>query len=322
MVLIETIRNDYTTFKVIEWFDFFGVEYISITPDDILFLSVNDYNGKVTFRVNGKSFNLNDITGYWFRRGLFSVKMDKKSPYFDVKNELNISSYHYSCIEKNTILDYFHYLLSEKKSLNSFLYSEVNKLVVLHEARKKGFLIPKFLLTDSKNQLEHFFRECNGNVITKVCSPMSGFETANYNCYAFTQLIDMEFIKDLGDSFYPSYFQENIEKNFEVRTFLLNGKFYSMAIFSQESNKTAVDFRNYDTEKPNRCVPFNLPIEIEEKLLGLCNTLNLNSGSIDFICSKSNDLFFLEINPVGQFGMVSSPCNYHLEREVALYFKN
>jgi hypothetical protein len=26
---------------------------------------------------------------------------------------------------------------------------------------------------------------------------------------------------------------------------------------------------------------------------------------------------FLEVNPVGQFGMVSRPCNYQLERKVA-----
>jgi hypothetical protein len=26
---------------------------------------------------------------------------------------------------------------------------------------------------------------------------------------------------------------------------------------------------------------------------------------------------FLEVNPVGQFGMVSAPCNYHLEKKVA-----
>ena len=322
MVLIETIKNDLTTLKVIEWFEYYGIGYVAITPDDTLYLSIDDFNGDITIEINNHSFCLDEITGYWFRRGLFSVKMDKSSPYYDITNELTISSYHYSCIEKNTILNYFHYLLSKKKSLNSMLNPEVNKLVFLHMAKEIGLSTPKYLLTKSKSQLERFFNECNNSIITKVCSPSSGFETVNYNCFTYTQLIDKNFINQTGTTFYPSYFQENIEKAFEVRSFLLNNQFYSMAIFSQESDKTIIDYRNYDTEKPNRFVPFKLPPETEQKLLSLCNQLNLNSGSIDLICSKSNELFFLEINPVGQFGMVSTPCNYIIERDIALFFKN
>ena len=38
---------------------------------------------------------------------------------------------------------------------------------------------------------------------------------------------------------------------------------------------------------------------------------------------KSNDDFiFLEVNPVGQFGMTSSPCNYSLEKKIAQHFYN
>ena len=39
------------------------------------------------------------------------------------------------------------------------------------------------------------------------------------------------------------------------------------------------------------------------------------------IQSDKNELVFLEINPVGQFGMVSSPCNYYLEKKVASKLK-
>jgi hypothetical protein len=31
----------------------------------------------------------------------------------------------------------------------------------------------------------------------------------------------------------------------------------------------------------------------------------------------NKELVFLEINPVGQFGMVSHPCNYYLEKRIA-----
>jgi hypothetical protein len=31
----------------------------------------------------------------------------------------------------------------------------------------------------------------------------------------------------------------------------------------------------------------------------------------------NGDIYFLEVNPAGQFGMVSTPCNYYLEEKIA-----
>lgn len=110
---------------------------------------------------------------------------------------------------------------------------------------------------------------------------------------------------------------KKIDKLFEVRVFYLAGEFYSMAIFSQEDTQTETDFRNYNLTDPNRTVPFILPDKIRQKLSLLMNKLDLNSGSIDIIVSKELKFYFLEINPIGQFGMVSYPCNYYLEKSFA-----
>jgi ATP-GRASP peptide maturase of grasp-with-spasm system len=322
MVLIETINNDYTTLKVVEWMDFFGVQYYCITPKDTIDILMNQSNDSAVLKIHDNEFYLNDIKGYWFRRGYFEVRMSRSSSYYDKNEEFFIPSYNHSITEKNVMLQYLHHLLSEKKTINSFLYSNVNKLTVLHEAQKQGLIVPKQLLTNSKEDLIEFYNSCRGKVISKVCSPSGGFETLNYNVAAYSELVDNEFLNTLTQNFFTSFFQEAIDKEFEVRSFFLNDKFYSMAIFSQESEKTKIDFRNYNEEFPNRCVPFNLPNEVEEKLQKLFNILNLNSGSADLIYSKDGIYYFLEINPVGQFGMVSYPCNYFLEREIALFFKN
>lgn len=47
------------------------------------------------------------------------------------------------------------------------------------------------------------------------------------------------------------------------------------------------------------------------------NKLNYSSGSIDLVVDKDDKYIFLEVNPVGQFGMVSYPCNYGLEKIIA-----
>ena len=59
--------------------------------------------------------------------------------------------------------------------------------------------------------------------------------------------------------------------------------------------------------------------EIKEKILSFAKYFNLNSGSFDIIKDKKGKYIFLEVNPVGQFGMVSQPCNYNLEQKIAKY---
>ena len=81
---------------------------------------------------------------------------------------------------------------------------------------------------------------------------------------------------------------------------------------------TVVDFRKHtDQEKPQRKVPYNLPNHVKKGLIQLMNELELNTGSIDILVDEDNNYIFLEVNPVGQFGMTSVPCNYYLERKLA-----
>ena len=48
---------------------------------------------------------------------------------------------------------------------------------------------------------------------------------------------------------------------------------------------------------------------------------DLDTGSIDMMYSTDGEYYFLEVNPVGQFGMVSYPCNYYIEKEIATILK-
>ncbi|MNR06137.1 hypothetical protein D3C85_1222000 [compost metagenome] len=51
----------------------------------------------------------------------------------------------------------------------------------------------------------------------------------------------------------------------------------------------------------------------------MLDAYGLNCASFDVIYSSDDaQYYFLDLNPVGQFGMVSTPCNYNLEKEIAL----
>jgi len=152
-------------------------------------------------------------------------------------------------------------------------------------------------------------------MITK-CIYNGGFTIEEkYSIGAFTNRVN----ESTSSTFFPSLFQEEVKKKYELRIFYFLGEFYSSAIFSQGNNKTEVDFRNYDKEKPNRVVPYQLPIDLGQKLKTLMDELNLETGSIDMIVTPEKKYVFLEVNPIGQFNQVSIPCNYFLEKKIADY---
>jgi glutathione synthase/RimK-type ligase-like ATP-grasp enzyme len=70
-----------------------------------------------------------------------------------------------------------------------------------------------------------------------------------------------------------------------------------------------------------RIVPFQLPLNIMNKLENVFKKFNLNYGSADLMYCD-NEYYFLEINPTGQVSFINNACNYNLENKVAQILKN
>ena len=58
-------------------------------------------------------------------------------------------------------------------------------------------------------------------------------------------------------------------------------------------------------------------MQVQDNLRTLLEKININCRSIDLIKGKDNNIYFLEINPVGQFAQVSTPGNFYLEKLIA-----
>ncbi|MDY0315823.1 MAG: grasp-with-spasm system ATP-grasp peptide maturase [Bacteroidales bacterium] len=320
MILIISNTNDQSTIKVIDWLSFRKAEFLLITPNDVIELVKIAINGEFVFKKDDIFYYSNDISSVWYRRGdinLIDLNIDNTTIAGDIRNALLASLNS----ELFTIKEFLYYSLAQKKTLNNYLYSNVNKLVVLRKAKEIGLQIPRTIITTSKKVLLEFKNDF-GSLITKGSSEGSYFRSKDYWFYSYTEKLTDDMINESGESFFPSLFQKQIQKKFEVRSFYFNDKFYSMAIFSQNNLKTQCDYRKYDHSLPNRNVPFNLPMEVQRLSRKLMKTLHLDSGSIDFIYGDDDNFYFLEVNPVGQFGMVSTPCNYYIEKEIAEYLCN
>src|SRR5690606_881576 len=153
---------------------------------------------------------------------------------------------------------------------------------ILRLAKKNGLKIPETIITNDYNLLNEAFTN-DIEIITKSMSEACNIE---YN-KTITPLLTQKFTlpKLKAKEFFPSIFQQYIDKEYELRIFYLDGVFYSMAMFTQKNVKTSVDFRNYDFENNPRCVPYQLPYAIEKKLNSLMKELKINTGSFDMIKS-------------------------------------
>ncbi len=318
MILIITNSNDVTTSEIMEWLLAEGHHILRLNECDKI-TSFTIHNDEISLNIYQLStqkniqLNLNDVHTVWYRKGdirfddFFKQLFDHKTIDRYVMEELEIVQY------------YLYYILSTKFNLATVFNRSMNKLQVNHLAKSVGLQVPENIISTQKNDLLTFLKNHNNSCITKAISEGITVETTDGFVMGYTEAINSSDLEDYAEVIQPNLIQEKIDKRYELRIFYLNGICYTSAIFSQNDKQTAVDFRKYNYVKPNRTVPFQLPAAIADKIDRLMKIVKLKSGSIDILVNKKGEYIFLEINPVGQFGMVSVPCNYFLEQKVAHY---
>jgi len=316
MVLILSKDNELTTDEVIDWIHHYKQDFYRLNGEDIeSFYSFSlSNNSNKSYKLNSLFEKFNKAEVIWFRRWHDFLDMN----YFDsIKSKDAVRFNLHFRNEIFKLSGFFFKKFKTKKWIDFVWDVNVNKLVVLEIAIKLKLNVPDTIITSKKEEVLRFLSK-NLLLITKPISEPLYLNYENYNFLTTTKSIDEDNIHLLPEVFFPSLFQKNITKKYEIRTFVLGDKLYSMAIFSQNDPKTKDDFRNYNTQKMNRYIPYSLPLDLEKKILKLMKQLNLKTGSIDLIKSLEDNLYyFLEVNPCGQFGMVSHPCNYFLEKEMA-----
>lgn len=307
MILIITEEADYSSSKVIDWLLYFEIDFIRVNENDILDIEYcsND------IKIKSKSFEFlySELKGMWYRRGFLNIKFDKVE-------DLSINNFRKTEFVK--LKEYLYYKLSLLPNINRYTNSDVNKLIVSDIAKKCSLITPEEYILNKKKELLRL--NDSHEYATKSITGSTVLDYEDFFIIGYTSILKNT--EDYPTFFFPSLVQKYIKKKYEIRIFYLHKKFYSMAIFSQKDKTTEIDFRNYNRTKPNRNVPFELPMIIKEKLIDLMGRLKLNSGSIDMILTPNNEFVFLEVNPIGQYGMVSNPCNYNLHKEIAEFFKN
>jgi len=327
-----SIEMDWTTSDIISWLLYYKIPFIRInknTKVTVESFSINNQKDDADFTLIIENpeyepclVKSSEITGFWYRRGELKVQY----PSIDEEN-LEDEAYkvfakhlnYYLQLESKTITESIYAHLTRRKSINSFLTRSANKIDYLIVAKEVGLEIPNTLVSNNKEDLRAFLQQQPS--ISKAMF-VGGIPLPEFAFEGGTHIITQDDIDQAPFKNFPSCVQEQLDKAYELRIFYLHGQCYPMAIFSQNDEQTQVDFRNYNYASRNRTPPYKLPKDIESKIRLFMDKVDLNSGSIDIVVTKDKRYVFLEVNPIGQFSQVSYPCNYHLEKKIAQYFKN
>ncbi len=306
MILILSECRDYATDQV---FGFLNrrtdVECVRLNIESIItddfFCNIHDD----FFLIEGRKIWYAEVRTVWYRRfGTSSVANFLEYVENNISTKLSVQLNN----ELKSITQYILHRLGHCAWINHYSTVTVNKFVVLDKAKKLGIKIPETYIANKARLIDN-----SNDLIVKSAYEPNFFTYKN----GFYATYTSEYNQGIASSFFPSLLQKKIEKKIEIRSFFILGEFYSMAIFSQDHEDTEVDFRRYVEDEPNRFLPYKLPKIYEYKLKKLMDKLNINCGSIDLIQNREDELVFLEINPVGQFGMIESRCNYGLYKILA-----
>ncbi len=157
-------------------------------------------------------------------------------------------------------------------------------------ARDLGLPIPDTLITTSAEEARAFAAR-HRQVIYKA------FSATNWRLLD-TRPLTAEDMDDLWRVQYaPVIFQEYLELGREYRVSLVEDECFAGEI-TLENPEARYDWRLDDT---HGVVAAELPEEVRTKLQLLRKTLKLNSGGVDLRETPDGTIYFLEINPTGQF---------------------
>jgi glutathione synthase/RimK-type ligase-like ATP-grasp enzyme len=302
MVIIISNDTDRSANLLLDWLIFYKIKFIRLNKNDRLKLKF--LSGEIFINYSQHLFKLDDVVGIFTRGVWFN---------FDTP----LVKHDYFNNEYKQISEYVTFILN--KHSNAFLNRGViNKLIVNNIAKEVGSKTPKESIVELKQDLEKLLSQYL-NLCTKSLSGINTIEYKKKIKFLYTLKLKEQHLDNLKlDKFHPSLIQEYIGKNFEIRSFVLNNNFFSMAIFSQKKNDASHDYRK-EYSNLRTCV-IKLPESIENKIIQLFSKLNLKSGSIDLIYTKNKEFYFLEVNPSGQFNFLSEVSNFNIENEIVKLF--
>jgi len=318
MILIVTNRLDSHSDIVIEKLHARGIPFYRLNTEDFpqrinLSIQGNTCGDEILFDTDHGLIEFGSVTSIWYRR---------PEPNIVSPEIVNPQSRKLAQEESETTFVWMWDLLGNKLWMNHPRNNRLamSKLDQSRFSKQNGVRIPKYLITNNPLNARIFYEQ-NEKIAVKQISRFVPIRDGNHGLI-YTNLLLPEDEADLDTiSYAPVFFQEYIEKSFELRITVVGDEVYACKIDSQNSRQTMIDWRHYDFDN----VPhssYSLPNEIEEFCRKLLRHFHLNYGAIDMIVTPEGEFVFLEINPNGQWGWIENLTNLPISDSIIKFLLN
>jgi hypothetical protein len=167
------------------------------------------------------------------------------------------------------------------------------KPIQLKLAAELGFKVPRTLVTNAPASLAAFARAVDRPLVFKVL-------TAPISSFGETRRLLPEHAACLASlPTAPVIFQEELDKEADIRATVVGERVFACRI--EVRNPAARAFPDWRLDATARCLAIELPRACIARIRTLMARLGLYYAAIDFIQTRDGALYFLEVNPGGQF---------------------
>jgi glutathione synthase/RimK-type ligase-like ATP-grasp enzyme len=296
MLLI--IRNSYdpTVDYVVEYLNKHSIHFFRLNTD--LFLTNTQYHFKVSNNTleieitqDNQRVNTKDITAVWYRR--------PQEP--KVIEGLSTQAKVFSVTEAQYVLKELYNLLGDRVWVSkpekiSRANSKLNQLCV---ANKLGLKTPTSLCTNDPKKARDFILKHKQVIVKPFKANVVEFDGQAH--FIYTNEVTEEHLAGIENvRLAPTFFQEKIEKSYEIRVTVFGDKVFATRIDSQSDPKLQTDWRQ-STDNLTMWTTTTLPDTVSELCLAMTRHYDLQFGAFDFAVTPKGEYIFFEMNPNGQW---------------------
>ena len=286
-------------------------------------------NSEEVIRINTEDFRRNDLffsNETWqvtTREGRIVKPKNVKSVYVRRISPIltdDTTDEYREFVAKETLvaLDYLLFFLSKQKCMDSPMKRRVasNKIIQLEQAKKIGFQIPRYRITNNPDEAEKFVKSTNKIVYKTLSDPIIDFGENGEGMINASLVSNEDFSEQKFNVFMaPCQFQKYIEKSYELRIHVIEEKIIAVKIDSQAQEHTKIDWRT--GQDLSMFETIEISKEIQEKVIKFIKSFGLHFGIIDMIVDKKGNYIFLELNPNGNWLFIESKIDIQISSMVA-----
>ncbi len=314
VILLLTYSEDFFTIdRVFDAVSARGVQPVRIDTDLFpveieLAAEFRNVPDRSSYRLNygNHSINAELVRAVWLRR-LWQPRLSPQlSPQFQA-----------ACArESSTMLDNFWDALRHARWVDpiDLIRAAENKLRQLRIATEIGLQIPRTIVTNSPDRVREFYHSVGGEMVAKLLTTLST-QMHGADFFLYTSRVnpeDLLALESLRHS--PTIFQQLIPKRREFRVVCVGESVFSGALDAAKYADRTVDWRASSEAQWERGT---LPDAVVKQLQTMLARLGLTCGAFDLIETPSGEYIFLEINPVGEWGMLERDLDYPIADTIA-----